>query len=293
MSQVDLRLGRRRFLRGSVLTAAAGAMGALGIPGDARAACIVATPQEEADAFLSRFVEGWPPLQTAADEAEWVASTDVSEAHTAVQVAKDIELNRYVGAPEVIETVRRLLEHRAELNDLTAWQLEKIRLRAAEAPGTIPEVVTARAKAEAQQAAIQDSYGFSIRRQAQETTVLANDIDRILVESHDLAERRAAWEASKAIGQPLRGGLLQLRDLRNKVARAMGFDDFFALQVADYGMTVPNMIALCDRLMADVAPLYRQLHAWSRHMLAKRYQAKPPPGGKLPAHWLPNRWGQN
>jgi len=259
MSEVDVQLGRRRFLRRCAVTAAAGAMGALTIPGDVHAGCIVVPPQEEADAFLSRFVKGWLPLQTAADEGNWVASTDVSETHTAVQVARNIELDRYVGAPEVIETVCRLLEHRAELNDLTARQLEKIRLRAAEAPGTIPEIVTARAQAEAKQAAIQDSYAFSIRRQAQKSTVSANDIDRILVESHDLAERQAAWEASKAMGQPLRGGLLQLRDLRNKVARAMGFDDFFALQVADYGMTVPDMIAFCDRLMADIAPLYRQL----------------------------------
>ena len=46
----------------------------------------------------------------------------------------------------------------------------------------------------------------------------------------------------------------------------MGFDDFFALQVADYGMTVPQMIALCDQIIADVNPLYQQLHAWSRRI---------------------------
>ncbi len=114
MSQVSWQLGRRCFLHGSVVMAATGTMGALGIPGDARAGWIVATPQEEADAFLTRFIESWLPLQTAAEEANWIASTDVSEAHTAVQVARNIELNRYVGAPDVIETVRRLLKHKAD-----------------------------------------------------------------------------------------------------------------------------------------------------------------------------------
>ena len=52
----------------------------------------------------------------------------------------------------------------------------------------------------------------------------------------------------------------------------MGFDDFFALQVADYGMSVPEMIALCDRLVDEVKPLYTQLHTWAKHALAKRYQ---------------------
>ncbi len=194
---------------------------------------------------------------------------------------------------EVIDTVRRLLERKAALNDSTIRQLEKVRLRAAEAPGTIPEVVKARAEAEARQAAAQDGFAFRIHRGDRETPASANDIDRILVESRDLDERRAAWEASKEIGRPLREGLLRLRDVRNKVARAMGFDNFFALQVADYGMTVPDMLALCDRLIAEMAPLHRQLHAWARDALAKRYKAEVPRDGKIPAHWLSNRWGQD
>ena len=109
----------------------------------------------------------------------------------------------------------------------------------------------------------------------------------------DLDERRAAWEASKEIGRPLREGILRLRELRNKVAQAMGFDNFFALQVADYGMTVSEMLALCDRLIAETRPLHRQLHAWARDALTKRYKAEVPRDGKIPAHWLSNRWGQD
>jgi peptidyl-dipeptidase A len=58
-------------------------------------------------------------------------------------------------------------------------------------------------------------------------------------------------------------------------------------------MTVPEMLALCDRLIAEVKPLYQQVHAWARHALSKRYHAEAPRDGKFPAHWLPNRWGQN
>ena len=77
------------------------------------AGAAAASLQDEADAFLARFVPGWLPLETAADEADWAASTDVSEAHTAAQVARNLELNRYVGATEVIDTVRRLLDTRS------------------------------------------------------------------------------------------------------------------------------------------------------------------------------------
>ena len=92
-------------------------MNAIGIAAHVRAGTRAASPQEEADAFLSQFVEGWLPLKTAANEGDWVASTDVSEAHTTAQVSKNIELNRCVGAPEVIKTVQRLLKHKTRHND--------------------------------------------------------------------------------------------------------------------------------------------------------------------------------
>ena len=296
MPNSQAHVDRREFFRGSLAAAAAAMAVSVAAPSEADASSSVPPVEERCRQFLSEFVDGWLPLQTASAEANWVASTDVSEAHTAVSntvASRNLELNRYEGAPRVIDAVRELLTHKNELSDLQVRQLEKIRLRAAEAPGTIPEVVKARAEAEAKQGATQDGFAFTLRRDGKDSPATANDIDDVLVKSRDLSERKAAWEASKEIGRPLRDGLLRLRDIRNKVAQAMGFDDFFALQVADYGMTVPEMMALCDRLIAEVTPLYRQLHAWARHSLAKRYQAEPPRHGKMPAHWLPNRWGQN
>jgi peptidyl-dipeptidase A len=218
---------------------------------------------------------------------------DVTEAHTAAQVSTTQKVNQFVGSPQVIETVTRLLSQRDKLDDLTIRQLQKIRLRAAEAPGSLPEVVKERTQREARQSAVQDGFSYTLKRDGKpDEHPTANDIDQVLVSSRDLNERRLYWETSKTIGRLLREGLLRLRDLRNEVARTMGFDNFFALQVADYGMTVPEMVALCDQIVAQVRPLYTQLHTWAKHTLAKRYNAKVPEG-MIPAHWLPNRWGQD
>ena len=62
--------------------------------------------------------------------------------------------------------------------------------------------------------------------------------------------------------------------------------------MADYGLTVPEMVALTDGFLAEVRPLYEPLHAWAKHTLAARYGVEAPEG-PIPAHWLPNRWGQN
>lgn len=285
MSLEDRVLDRRGFLRAGIAAAVTGPL--------VYGATTTATTQEEADAFLAEYARRWLPLDTAASEAAWLASTDVSETHTAEQVKRVLEVNRVVGSPEVIGKVKSLLDRRNELNALTAMQLEKVRLRAAESPGTLPEVVKARAEAEAKQTATQDGFVYPMEDPDKPgERINANGIDRVLVTSRDLARRKAVWEASKAIGAPLREGLLRLRTLRNQVAQEMGFSDFFALQVADYGMTVPQMIALTDSILSEVRPLYEQLHCWAKHELAKRYEA-PAPAGKIPAHWLPNRWGQN
>jgi peptidyl-dipeptidase A len=275
-------IDRRAFLRQSAALAAIGSF--------TPALRAAETPQEEANAFLARYVQGWLPKDTASSEASWIALTDVTEEHTQNQVAKTLELNRFVGDPQVIETVKKLLDQKDQLDDLTLRQLEKVRLRAAESPGTIPEVVEARAQAEASQSAVQD--GFVYKRDGKDYS--ANDIDRALVSERNLDERRQVWELSKTIGAPLRDGLLKLRDVRNKVAQEMGFDDFFALQVADYGLNVPQMTDLCQGFVTTVKPLYEQLHTWAKHELARRYQPQESPRpGPISAHWLPNRWGQN
>ena len=122
MSKLSQQFDRREFLRSSAIAAAAGALG-ISEAGLAEGASIEAglavTPEEQAMQFLEQFVGGWLPLQTAAEEANWAASTDVSEAHTVLQVAKNLEVNRFVGAPQVIETVQALLKHKESLRDET------------------------------------------------------------------------------------------------------------------------------------------------------------------------------
>ena len=99
------------------------------------------------------------------------------------------------------------------------------------------------------------------------------------------------WEASKEVGPALKEGLVRLVDLRNQTVQALGYDDYFQYQVADYGMSTEEMMALNRRLVEELWPLYRELHTWARYELAELYGSEVP--DLLPAHWLPNRWGQD
>jgi peptidyl-dipeptidase A len=246
--------------------------------------------REEADLFLAEYNRRYVPLSTASSNAEWDANTRIVEGDTAqasrLRIANEA-LAAYTGSVDVIERAQALLARREALTALQARQLDAVLYAAASSPQTVAPLVRRRIAAEAAQT--ERLYGYTFRIDSAEVT--PNELDETLRTSTDLAERRAAWEASKAIGPTLTEGLLDLRDLRNGVVQALGYDDFFAYQVRDYGQTSDEMLAQMRQINDELRPLYRELHTWARYELAGRY-GQPVPE-MLPADWLPNRWGQD
>ncbi len=251
--------------------------------------------QSEAQAFLDVYNSLYQRLATVDSEASWRASTDVGPANEGARTASGQAYAAFVGDPVVFATATRLLGRRAELTPLQARQLEVIVLNAGANPGDRPDLVNARIAAESRQASVMDGFVYCFTPRGADgvcpSPKVANDIDNRLAESRDLAERLTVWEASKEIGRPLKPGLVELRGLRNQVAREMGYSSYFGLMVAEYGMTVPEMMTLLDGFVTDMAPLYRELGTWANRQLAARY-GQPAPRGPVPAHWYPNRWAQ-
>ena len=269
-----LRHIARRFGLWALAGLAAGSLGA-------------ATPvQDRAEQFLHLVNAGYQALYRVENEALWKASTDVTPVHDAASETAGRARAAFNGNPAIIREARDLLGHRAELTELQVRQLERCLLNAAEGPMTNPVLVGNRIAAETSQASVLNGFQFRLGG----SNVLANDLDRILSKSTVLADRRAAWEASKATGPALRPGLAKLRDLRNDCAKEMGYPDYFALQVAAFGMTTEEMVKLNDDFMRALRPLYLQLHTWTKHTLARKY-GQPVPN-RIPAHWINNRWSQ-
>lgn len=257
------------------------------------------TWQEEADDLLDFYDPVYRALYTESSRAAWSSSTDVSDEHTGARTGADTAFSAFAGNAELIRRTRAILEHRDVIDAITVRQLEQILYLAASAPMTNPELARARVAAEAAQSARLDGFQFCMHRTGPgyeastcDQPVITNDLDRILSTSTELAERQRAWEASKEVGFVLRDGLVELRGLRNGVAQEMGYPDFFAFQVDNYGMTTAEMMEMLDRLVAEIRPIYSQLHCWARYELAERYGVTDVPR-LIPAHWLGNRWGQS
>jgi peptidyl-dipeptidase A len=249
--------------------------------------------EKDAEAFLTTVTSLLKPVATRATLADWTSLTDVTPEHTGQRVGADGALAALAGSPLIIEKTKALLAQREQLEPQTARQLEKLLLAAAESPGTIPDVVARRVEAEARQSSIMDGYTFCAvptRHGVCPEPITANQIDNVLAHSRDLSQRLRVWTASKEIGRPLKPGLVELVKLRNQVARELGYRSYFALQVADYGMTVGEMMQLLDDTLAATKPLFDQLHCFAKYELAARFHRPPP--RLIPAHWLGNRWAQ-
>ena len=242
--------------------------------------------QERADRFLALVNSTYQAMITVESNAVWDASTDVTPVHDAASEVASKARAAFLGNPTLINETKALLLKRNELNALTVRELQQLLLDSAEGPMTNPALVADRIAAEVAQSSTLNSFEFKLKGKP----VTVNEIDNLMKSSTDLAERQAVWEASKESGKALKAGLIRLRDLRNGVAQELDFPDYFALQVAGYGMTTAEMVKLNDDFMRELRPLYLQLHTWVKYKLAEKYHQPVPK--RIPAHWLANRWSQ-
>jgi peptidyl-dipeptidase A len=247
--------------------------------------------QQEADSYIKEYSQQFQKLYTLSAEAEWNSNIRIVEGDSSNAIATrqaNEAMAAFTGSEENIKKTRDLLEDKNNLTDLQVKQLEAILFAAANNPQTVPEVVKKRIKAETEQT--EKLFGFDFKLSGK--SVSTNQIDSILREERNLDKRQQAWEASKEVGKVLKSGLVNLRNLRNETVQALGYDDYFSYQASDYGMQRAEMMDLMRRINQELLPLYRELHTYARYELAKKYK-QPQVPDLLPAHWLPNRWGQD
>ncbi len=241
-------------------------------------------------AFLDRYTKEYQELYYASSEAEWASNTKIIEGDETNALrtrSANEDLAEFTGSVENIEAARAFLAAPKALTELQKLQLEQVLFAAAGSPQTIPDLVVERIAAETAQT--EKLYGFSYKLDGKEVT--PNQIDAMLSDELDVAKRRAVWESSKEVGPGLRPGLIELQRLRNSCVQALGYSDFFAYMVSEYGMTTEEMAEQMETINRELRPLFTELHTWARYKLAERYNQPVP--DLIPAHWLPNRWGQD
>ena len=243
------------------------------------------------DSFLVAYNKEYKKLTIEANEGQWQLLTHMVKGDTVTsnlaQKASE-RIGAFLGSAENIKLTQEFLEKKSMLSPIQIEQLEHILYFAGSSPQTVAEIVSQKIKAETDAGKLLYEFNYLLNGD----TVTTNDIDGILHSEMDTVKRLAAWECSKTVGKDLHVPLENLRSLRNKVVQGLDYKDFFNYQVADYGMDADTMMSMLRKINDEIYPLYRELHTWARYELAKNYHSKTIPE-YLPAHWLPNRWGQD
>ncbi len=247
--------------------------------------------QDSVQSYIDQFSATYKDLGTVSNEAQWQSNIRIIEGDSTNAIASNKAqqaIADFTGNNENIQIVQHYLSFKDQLTEPQVKQLKCILYKAANNPASVKELVNERIKAETSQ--IETLFGFDYKIDGK--SVSANDIDERLSKQTKLADRQKTWEASKKVGSELKKGLVHLRELRNKTVQGLGYKDYFEYQVADYGMTTQEMIDMLQKFNKELYPLYRELHTYARYEFAKKYGVKEVPA-LIPAHWLPNRWGQD
>jgi peptidyl-dipeptidase A len=248
------------------------------------------TLRADVQKFLDEYNATFQRLTTADQEAQWLSNTHIVEGddtNSKRTEAADGALAAFTGSIENIEAARKYLARKGELLPLQERELESVLFKAGDKPMVVADIVKQRIAAETAQT--EKLYGFEFQLDGKPIT--PNFIDDGLKNEKDLAKRVKIWEASKTVGIGLRPGLIELRKLRNACVQALGYHDFFSYMASEYGMSTADLAKTIDDINRDLRPLFRELHTWARYEMAKR-NGQPVPD-LIPAHWLPNRWGQD
>ncbi|HAT8371150.1 TPA: peptidase [Legionella pneumophila] len=249
------------------------------------------TAKIEAQKFIDSYTKQYLILYTNAQNARWQANIEIKPKdfnNIIIAQKADKDLAVFIGSKENIKNARKYLNQQHKLTKIQIKQLKLILYSAANSTQQVADLVEKRINAELEQT--YKLYGYQYMLSGKKINI--NDLDNILKNETNLDARLSAWEASKQVGPTLKEGLVNLRNLRNKTVQALGYPDFFTYQVNSYNMDTDEMVQTMERFMKELYPLYRELHTWARYELAKRYNVNTVPE-YLPAHWLPNRWGQD
>ncbi|ODT85467.1 M2 family metallopeptidase [Phenylobacterium sp. SCN 70-31] len=123
--------------------------------------------------------------------------------------------------------------------------------------------------------------------------ITLNDAEDVLRASRDPAELKAVWEGWHATAKPIKADYERFAALSNEGARGLGFADTGALWRSNYDMAPEAFATETDRLWAQVAPFYRNLHCYVRAQLNAKYgDAVQPKTGPIRADLLGNMWAQ-
>jgi peptidyl-dipeptidase A len=256
----------------------------------ARPAAGKAASAADADAFIAGVNQEIRDTYKEITAAQWVSETFinadtellVSKANerNLVRVSKNVEdAKKFAGVPGIGRETQRGI-------DLIKLQTA---MPAPKDPARLAELTEIASRLNAAYGA-----GKSCKDPANPKTCRnLDDLSKVLAENRDWDADLDAWTSWHDTARGMRKDYQRFAELVNEGAREMGYKDAGDMWRSGYDMPSPDLRKETDRLWSQVKPLYDELQCYARNRLAKKYGAKMPKDGTIPAHVTGNMWQQD
>ncbi|MBA2321961.1 MAG: M2 family metallopeptidase [Deltaproteobacteria bacterium] len=245
----------------------------------------------DADAFLKSADAELRRLWVDGARADWTYETDITDEHEAVAASKREATMAYL-----TEAIPQAASFRdvAGLSDDGKRQLHLLRIAT-----TLPAPADAARRKELADIAtkLNGMYGkgeYCTGEGDKRKCRDLGELEDVLATDRDPAHQLEAWEGWHSISPPMRPLYTRFVELGNEGAKEIGFADMGELWRSGYDMTPAEFEREVDRLYAQVEPLYKDLHCYTRKQLNEQYgDAVVAKTGPIPAHLTGNMWAQS
>lgn len=124
--------------------------------------------------------------------------------------------------------------------------------------------------------------------------VNGSDIEAAMGEVRDPVKLQEMWVSwHDNVGAPMRADYAKSVALMNEGAKELGFTDTGAMWRSGYDMAPAEFEKAVDKIWAELEPLYKSLHTYTRWKLNEKYgDAVQPKTGPIRADLLGNMWAQ-
>ncbi|BBB32645.1 peptidyl-dipeptidase A [Thermotomaculum hydrothermale] len=217
--------------------------------------------------FIENYVKKVAPLVKKANLAYWEASVTGNPEKYKEAAKYEFEIAKLHSNREEFLKLREFLKEDIK-DELLKRQIVLIYLSYAGKqgdPNLVKQIID-------KQNEIEEKFN-TFRAELNGKKVTDNELKEILrSEKKNMALRKEAWLASKQIGKVVAKDVLELAKLRNKLAKSLGYKDYFEMALKLQEQTPEEIIGLFDKLDNEISPEYQKVKADIDKMLARRYK---------------------
>ncbi|HET8655957.1 MAG TPA: M2 family metallopeptidase [Longimicrobiaceae bacterium] len=234
--------------------------------------------EQSAREWVDAHVAAVAPLERAAGLAGWEAATTGSEEALARSSESRAAVRRIYSDPAAAARVRGFLASPELRDPLLRRELQRLDLlyTGNQLPPETLEELTRR------ETGLEQIF-YTFRPLFEGREVSNNELLDVLREETDSARRRAAWEAAKEVGERAAEPLRELVRVRNAAARSLGFENYYAMDLALQELDEPTLFGILDAFREETDAAFATLRGEMDLGLAGRFGLGP--AELRPWHW--------